>query len=92
MTPKSKTSNGGSAAAVVETSNASNPERERIFNAYRQWDTLRAISTLSVFSVPAKPLNWSVKASTPAKPAPSIPAPSASKSITSTRPNAAAGF
>ena len=40
MTTKSKTSNGGSAAAVVETSNASNPERERIFNAYRQWGYL----------------------------------------------------
>jgi 2-oxoglutarate dehydrogenase E1 component len=41
MTPKSKTSNGGSgAAAVVETSNASNLERERVFNAYRHWGYL----------------------------------------------------
>src|SRR5580698_3243973 len=38
MTPKSKTSNGGSrAAAVVETTN---PERERVFNVYRQWGYL----------------------------------------------------
>jgi 2-oxoglutarate dehydrogenase E1 component len=38
MTPKSKTSNGGSrAAAVVETTN---PERERVFNSYRQWGYL----------------------------------------------------
>jgi 2-oxoglutarate dehydrogenase E1 component len=40
MTPKSKTSNGGSRAAVAETTNASNPERERVFNAYRQWGYL----------------------------------------------------
>src|SRR6202158_1362397 len=40
MTPKSKTSNGGSSAAVIETSNGSNPERERVFNAYRQWGYL----------------------------------------------------
>src|SRR5580700_2247038 len=38
MTPKSKSSNGGSRAAVAE--NTSNPERERIFNAYRQWGYL----------------------------------------------------
>ena len=38
MTPKSKTSNGGSVAAVAE--NGSNPERERVFNAYRQWGYL----------------------------------------------------
>jgi 2-oxoglutarate dehydrogenase E1 component len=36
MTPKSKSSNGGSRAAVAE----SNPERERVFNAYRQWGYL----------------------------------------------------
>src|SRR6202158_32342 len=35
MTPKSKTSNGGSSAAVIETSNGSSPERERVFKAYR---------------------------------------------------------
>ena len=40
MTPKSKTSNGGSSAAVAETSNGSNLERERVFNAYRQWGYL----------------------------------------------------
>src|ERR1017187_9610235 len=40
MTPKSKTSNGGSGAAVIETSNGSNLERERIFNTYRQWGYL----------------------------------------------------
>ena len=40
MTPKSKTSNGGSGAAVVETNNGSNPERERVFSAYRQWGYL----------------------------------------------------
>src|SRR6202051_2378471 len=40
MTPKSKASNGGSSAAVIETSNSSNPERERVFKAYRQWGYL----------------------------------------------------
>ncbi len=40
MTPKSKSSNGGSGAAVVETSNGSNPERERVFNTYRHWGYL----------------------------------------------------
>jgi 2-oxoglutarate dehydrogenase E1 component len=43
MTPKSKSSNGGSRAAVAETKiaeNATNPERERIFNIYRQWGYL----------------------------------------------------
>ncbi len=40
MTPKSKASNGGSGAAVIETSNGSNLERERVFNAYRQWGYL----------------------------------------------------
>ena len=40
MTPKSKTSNGGSRAAVIESSNGSNLERERVFNAYRQWGYL----------------------------------------------------
>ena len=40
MTPKSKTSNGGSSAAVVETTNGSNPERERVFGSYRQWGYL----------------------------------------------------
>jgi 2-oxoglutarate dehydrogenase E1 component len=37
MTPKSKTSNGRAAAAVVDTPNA---ERERVFNLYRQWGYL----------------------------------------------------
>jgi 2-oxoglutarate dehydrogenase E1 component len=40
MTSKTKTSNGGFRAAVAETTNGSNPERERIFNAYRQWGYL----------------------------------------------------
>jgi 2-oxoglutarate dehydrogenase E1 component len=40
MTPKSSASNGGSGAVVVETTNGSNPERERVFNAYRQWGYL----------------------------------------------------
>ena len=44
MTPKSKSSNGGSRVAVAETkiaeTNGSNPERERIFNIYRQWGYL----------------------------------------------------
>src|SRR6266699_1562130 len=40
MTSKTKTSNGGSRAAVAETTNGFNPERERIFNAYRQWGYL----------------------------------------------------
>ena len=40
MTPKSKTSNGGSGAALAETSNGSSPERERVFSAYRQWGYL----------------------------------------------------
>jgi 2-oxoglutarate dehydrogenase E1 component len=39
MTPKPKTSNGGSRAAVLET-NGSNSERERVFNAYRQFGYL----------------------------------------------------
>ncbi len=39
MTPKSKTSNGRSVAAVAET-NGSNVERERVFNTYRQWGYL----------------------------------------------------
>ena len=38
MTPKSKTSNGGSRAAVIES--AANPERERVFSTYRQWGYL----------------------------------------------------
>ena len=39
MTSKINTSNGGSGAAVAET-NAPNPERERVFSAYRQWGYL----------------------------------------------------
>src|SRR5271168_375720 len=37
-TQKSKSSNGGAGAAVIETS--ANPERERVFNAFRQWGYL----------------------------------------------------
>jgi 2-oxoglutarate dehydrogenase E1 component len=40
MTGKSKTSNGGSGVAVIEPSNGSNLERERVFNAYRQFGYL----------------------------------------------------
>ncbi len=40
MAPKTKSSNGGSSAAVVETPTTSNPERERVFSAYRQWGYL----------------------------------------------------
>jgi 2-oxoglutarate dehydrogenase E1 component len=39
MTPKSKSSNGGSAVAEA-SSNAANAERELVFNAYRQWGYL----------------------------------------------------
>src|ERR1700752_3248704 len=41
MAPKTKSSNGGSSAAVVETPTTSNPERDRVFNAYRQWGYLK---------------------------------------------------
>src|SRR5258706_1604169 len=38
-TPKSKTSSGRT--AIIETSkNGSNPERENVFNAFRQWGYL----------------------------------------------------
>jgi 2-oxoglutarate dehydrogenase E1 component len=40
MIPKSKASNGGAGAAVIETSNGSNLERERVFQAYRQFGYL----------------------------------------------------
>jgi 2-oxoglutarate dehydrogenase E1 component len=40
MTSKSETSNGNSGAALAETNNGSNPERERVFSAYRQWGYL----------------------------------------------------
>ena len=40
MAPKSKTSNGGYRAAVIESTNGSSSERERVFNAYRQWGYL----------------------------------------------------
>jgi 2-oxoglutarate dehydrogenase E1 component len=41
-TAKSKTSNGGTATAVAETSanHANNAEREAVFNAFRQWGYL----------------------------------------------------
>ncbi len=39
MIPQSKTSTSGSSAAVAD-SNGSNPERERVFSAYRQWGYL----------------------------------------------------
>ncbi len=40
MTPKSESFNGVSSAALAETTNGSNPERERVFSAYRQWGYL----------------------------------------------------
>ena len=40
MALKTKSSNGGSSAAVIETPITSNPERERVFSAYRQWGYL----------------------------------------------------
>ena len=42
MTPKSKSSNGAAGAAVIETSpkNDVNLERERVFNAFRQFGYL----------------------------------------------------
>jgi 2-oxoglutarate dehydrogenase E1 component len=39
-TPKSKTSNGGAAVAETSSNHANNPERERVFNAFRQWGYL----------------------------------------------------
>ena len=39
MTPKSRTSNGRAVAAIAEA-NGSNPDRERVFNIYRQWGYL----------------------------------------------------
>ena len=40
-TPKSKTSNAGAGAALIETTNnGSNPERERVFEAFREWGYL----------------------------------------------------
>ncbi len=39
-TQKSKTSNGGARTAVVDPPNGSNPERESVFNAFRQWGYL----------------------------------------------------
>ena len=38
--PKSRTSNGGVAVAETSASNANNPEREQVFNAFRQWGYL----------------------------------------------------
>jgi 2-oxoglutarate dehydrogenase E1 component len=40
MTPKSKASNGGPGAAVAETSNGSSLQRERVFDAFRDWGYL----------------------------------------------------
>ena len=40
-TPKSQSSNGGAKTAVIETSaKETNPERENVFNAFRQWGYL----------------------------------------------------
>jgi 2-oxoglutarate dehydrogenase E1 component len=40
--PESKPSNGGARAAVVENTSSPNHERERVFNAFRQWGYLDA--------------------------------------------------
>src|ERR1700689_3090559 len=42
MTPKSKTANGGGGASLVDAAPHPdvNPERERVFNAFRQWGYL----------------------------------------------------
>ncbi len=40
MTPKSKTSNGGVAVAETSSNHANNAERERVFNAFRQFGYL----------------------------------------------------
>ena len=39
-TPKSKTSSGRAALVDTSANNGSNPERERVFNAFRQWGYL----------------------------------------------------
>src|SRR6202051_5086860 len=39
-TPKSRTSTGTAAVVDASGNNGSNPERERIFNAFRQWGYL----------------------------------------------------
>src|ERR1700688_22289 len=39
-TPKSKTSSGASAVISPSANNGSNPERESVFNAFRQWGYL----------------------------------------------------
>jgi len=39
-TPKSKATISGSRTAVVETVNGTNPDRERVFSAFRQWGYL----------------------------------------------------
>ncbi|MFY9978684.1 MAG: 2-oxoglutarate dehydrogenase E1 component, partial [Candidatus Sulfotelmatobacter sp.] len=38
--PKSQTPNGGVAVAEASSNNTSNPERERVFSAFRQWGYL----------------------------------------------------
>jgi 2-oxoglutarate dehydrogenase E1 component len=40
MTPKSKSSNGAAGVAEAQSNQASNAERESVFNAYRQWGYL----------------------------------------------------
>jgi len=39
-TAKSKTSQGAPAAALIENNHSDNPERESVFNAFRQWGYL----------------------------------------------------
>ena len=69
MTPKIKTSNGGSRAAVLET-NAPIPNASAFSTPTASGDISRAISIPSASSVRARPPNSNAKANTPAKPAP----------------------
>jgi 2-oxoglutarate dehydrogenase E1 component len=39
-TPNSKTSNGGAAVAEASSNHSENPERERVFNSFRNWGYL----------------------------------------------------
>jgi 2-oxoglutarate dehydrogenase E1 component len=40
LAPKSKSSNGGTAAVIETSTESANPEREQVFNAFRQWGYL----------------------------------------------------
>ena len=90
-TPKSKPSNGGARAAVVETSaDSANPERERVFNAFRQWGYLEGDLDPLGFLRPRVAPELRLEGEY-AREARAIYS-SASKSTTSTLPTAASGF